>query len=72
MKNCIAPLAALALLFASCAKEPETGPVVNGHHLSFWLRTWVDKSSSQKEQQDAEKSISQAGTNVIPYLLNGR
>lgn len=68
MKNLILPLA--ALLIVSCFSGQESGPVVNGQPLAFWLRTWVDKSSSTSQRADAERAFRQAGTNAIPHLLN--
>ena len=57
------------LVIVSCMVAVESGPVVNGNPLDFWLRTWVDKSTSAADRQRAEEAIKQLGTNTIPYLI---
>lgn len=65
------------LLFAyvavSCAAAEgtqESGPVVNGRPMSYWLHTWVEKTTNVSQRVEAQKAFKQAGTNVIPYLLD--
>jgi HEAT repeat protein len=48
----------------------ESGPVVNGRPMSFWLRTWVEKTTNVSQRVEAQKAFERAGTNVIPYLLD--
>jgi len=67
-----APLLYIVVLVVSAfaAEEtPDPSPVINGHPLSFWLSTWVDRSSSPGQRIEAQRTFEQAGTNVIPYLL---
>jgi HEAT repeat protein len=63
----------VAHLMVSCAvsqEVKESGPVVNGRPMSHWLRTWGEKTTNVNQRVEAEKAFKQAGTNVIPYLLN--
>ncbi|WCJ58628.1 HEAT repeat domain-containing protein [Fontisphaera persica] len=63
----------VAHLTATCAaaqKVKESGPVVNGRPMSYWLRTWVEKTTNVSQRIEATKAFKQAGTNVIPYLLD--
>jgi hypothetical protein len=48
----------------------EAGPVVNGRPMSYWLRTWVEKTTNVSQRVEAQKAFKQAGPNVIPYLLD--
>jgi hypothetical protein len=61
----------LLLSFVTCvmlsrAVAQDSGPIVSGRPLSFWLRTWVEKTTNIDQRVEAQRAFEQAGTNVIP------
>lgn len=60
----------LTVCCAAAQQTQEPGPVVNGRPMSFWLRTWVEKTTNVSQRAEARRAFEQAGTNVIPYLLH--
>lgn len=70
MKNFLFALLTHLMVACACARGGESGPIVSGRPFSFWLRTWVEKSSSANQRAEAQRAFKQAGTNTIPYLLN--
>ena len=60
----------LAVSCAAAEDVQDAEPVVNGRPMSYWLRTWAERTSEYSQRAEAEKAFKQAGTNVIPYLLS--
>jgi len=65
----------LFLLFVTCvmlsrSAAQDSGPIVNGRPLSYWLRTWAEKTTNVSQRVEAQRAFKEAGTNVIPYLLD--
>jgi HEAT repeat protein len=56
----------VCLLFAIFWNGPGTGPVSNGHHLSWWVEMLGEPNVDRME---AVAAIQQTGTNAIPYLM---
>jgi hypothetical protein len=59
------------LLATSCSREHDSGPIVNGRPLSYWLLKLVDKSGTAAERTSADRAVKLLGTNALPYLIIG-
>jgi HEAT repeat protein len=63
-------VAYMTMYWAVAQELDESGPEVNGHRMSYWLRTWVEKTTNVNQRTEAQRAFKQAGTNVIPFLLS--